>query len=82
MKPEEKPDDFVFGMRVFAVVMGVVLIWMGRTAISEGFLWNTGYNARIGDETSVSTMTWVIYGMILVVAGAFPWKWVFGRKKR
>jgi hypothetical protein len=82
MGPQKKPVDMVFFFRVFATVMGIFLIKMGRTAMDEGFLWNTGYNARTGDTTSTSTQLWLIYGVILVLAGIFPWKWVFGRRNR
>ena len=82
MTVRNKPVDQVFIMRVLAVVLGAICLGMGHEAISQGYLWHTGYNARIGDETSTPTLTWVIYGAILIAAGIFPWKWVFGRRTR
>jgi hypothetical protein len=64
-----------------AIVFGIISIWMGRTAISEGYLWNSGYNARVGDETTGSTLSWVIIGGLLILAGIFPWRWLVNRGK-
>jgi hypothetical protein len=65
-----------------AIVFGTISVLMGRTAISQGYLWNSGYNARIGDETTGTTLSWVIIGGLLIIAGIFPWKWLVNRGKR
>ena len=65
-----------------AILFGAISIWMGRTATSQGLLWNSGYNARIGDETTGTTLSWVIIGGLLVLAGIFPWRWLANRGKR
>ena len=57
-------------------------MWMGWTAISQGLLWNSGYNARIGDETTGTTLSWVIICGLLILAGIFPWGWLANRGKR
>jgi hypothetical protein len=64
-----------------AVVFGAISVWMGRAAVSQGYLWNSSYNPRIGDETTGSTFSWVIIGSLLILAGIFPWTWVVNRNK-
>jgi hypothetical protein len=81
MSRGEKPVELALIMRILAVIFGAICIAMGREAISQGYLWNTGYNARIGTETTTSTFSWVIWGILLIAAGIFPWKWVFGHRK-
>jgi hypothetical protein len=78
--PKKTPDQAVI-MRGIAVVLGLICIWMGWTAISEGYLWHSGHNPRIGTETDVPTLSWLIYGALLTIAGLFPWKWVYRRRK-
>jgi hypothetical protein len=68
-------------MRGIAVVLGLICVRMGWAAISHGYLWHSGYNPRISTETSSPTLSWVIYGALLVLAGIFPWKWMFSRRK-
>jgi hypothetical protein len=55
---------------------------MGRTGISKGHLWNSGYNPRIGDETTGTVLSWVAIGLLLILAGIFPWKWLTNRDRR
>jgi len=45
-------------------------------------LWNTGYNVRIGTETTGTTLSWIVIGFLLIIAGLFPWKWLANRSKR
>jgi hypothetical protein len=55
---------------------------MGWTANSQGYLWHTGHNSRTGTETTIPTLSWIIYGMLIVFAGVFPWRWLVNRRKR
>jgi hypothetical protein len=55
---------------------------MGWEAQSQGYLWNSGYNARIGTETTGTTLSWIVIGVLLIIAGIFPWKWLANRGKR
>jgi len=82
MRKQEPRYNYGPLFRFTAVVFGAISVWMGRTAISEGFLWNSGYNARIGDETTGTTFSWVIIGGLLILAGIFPWGWLVNRGKR
>ena len=68
--------------RIIAILCGSIALGLGWGALSEGHLWNDGYNARIGTETSTPTLAWVIYGVILIAAGIFPWKWFSKRRNR
>lgn len=64
------------------ILFGAISVAMGREALSQGYLWHTGYNARIGAETTGSTLSWVVIGGLLILAGIFPWKWLVNRGKR
>ena len=79
--PEQLVDLSLF-FRSFAIVLGTFCIWMGWTAVSQGYFWHSGYNARVGTETTAPTLSWIVYGALLVLAGLFPWKWLVGRRKR
>jgi hypothetical protein len=68
--------------RIIAIVCGSISLGLGWTALSEGFLWNEGHNARVGTSTSSPTLAWVVYGVILLAAGIFPWKWLLNQGKR
>jgi hypothetical protein len=55
---------------------------MGWEARSQGYLWTSGYNARIGREAIGTTLGWIIIGALLILAGTFPWGWFVNRDKR
>jgi hypothetical protein len=82
MQNKQRPFSYAPMFRIMAVLFGAISMWMGWTAVSQGYLWNTGYNARIGDETTGTTLSWVVIGGLLIVAGLFPWKWLANRGKR
>jgi hypothetical protein len=56
-------------------------IWMGQTALSQGYLWKSGYNPRIGDAATGTTRSWVMVGGLLTLAGIFPWKWLANHRR-
>ena len=60
--------------RLMTIAFVSFSIWMGQTALSQGYLWNSGYNPRIGDAATGTTLSWVIVGGLLTLAGIFPWK--------
>jgi len=68
--------------RIIAIILGSILLGLGWTAHSEGNFWIAGYNAQIGKRTTGPTLAWVVYGVILLIAGIFPWKWLSNRRKR
>jgi hypothetical protein len=68
--------------RIIAIICGSISLGLGWSALSEGYSWNEGYNARVGTSTTSPTLAWVVYGAILVAAGIFPWKWFLNRRKR
>lgn len=68
--------------RIMAVLFGAISVAMGWEAFSHGQLWNSGYNARIGTETTGTTLSWMVIGGLLIIAGIFPWKWLANRSKR
>lgn len=74
--------SYALALRIMAILFGIVSIAMGREAISQGYLWNSGYNARIGDQTTGATLSWVIIGSLFILAGIFPWGWLVNRNKR
>lgn len=82
MRVQEPPYNYGPLFRLMAIVFGTISIWMGRTAMSQGYLWNSGYNPRIGDETTGTTLSWVVVGGLLIFAGILPWKWIASRAKR
>ena len=77
----KRPADLSRGFRIIAVVLGAFCIWMGWTARSQGYAWHTGYNARVGTETDTPTLSRIIYGVLIVLAGVFPWEWLVNRRK-
>lgn len=82
MRNKQRPFSYAPMFRIMAVLFGAISVWMGWTAVSQGYLWNSGYNARIGDETTGTTLSWVIIGVLLIIAGIFPWKWLANRGRR
>jgi hypothetical protein len=68
--------------RIIAILTGSISLGLGWEAISQGISWYTGFNARVGTETSTPTLAWAVYGAILLAAGIFPWKWFSNRLKR
>jgi hypothetical protein len=64
----------LLGFRVFVLVGGLIALALGWTAQSQGILGHTERNARIGAETDAPTLSWIIYGVLLILAGIFPWK--------
>ncbi len=82
MRKQEPPYNYGPLFRLMAILFGAISIWMGRTAISQGYLWNSGYNPRIGDETTGTTLSWVVIGGLLILVGIFPWRWLLTRTKR
>ncbi len=79
---KEQPSFSYAPFRIMAVLFGTIAVAMGWEAISQGYLWNSGYNARIGDETTGTTLSWVIIGGLFILAGIFPWRWLVNRSKR
>jgi hypothetical protein len=67
--------------RIMAVLFGAFTVAMGWEALSQGYLWNSGYNPRIGDETTGTTLSWVVIGGLFILAGIFPWRWLVNRGK-
>ena len=82
MSKKQTPFNNALLFRILAIVFGAISIAMGWEAISQGYFWNSGYNARIGTETTRITLSWVMIGTLLVLAGIFPWKWLINRHKR
>jgi hypothetical protein len=82
MRKEQPSFSYAPMLRIMAILFGIVSVAMGREAISQGYLWNSGYNARIGDETIGTTLSWVIIGGLFILAGIFPWGWLVNRAKR
>lgn len=76
--------DFSYApmFRIMAILIGAISIAVGWEARAQGYLWNSGYNARIGTETAGTTLSWLIIGVLLIVAGIFPWRWMINRGKR
>jgi hypothetical protein len=69
-------------LRIMTILFGAISVAMGREALSQGYLWHSGYNARVGTETTGTTLSWVIIGGLLILAGIFPWSWLTNRGKR
>jgi hypothetical protein len=78
---KKEPSFSYAPFRIMAVLLGAISVAMGWEALSQGYLWNSGYNARIGTETDGSTLSWVIIGFLLILAGIFPWRWLVNRGK-
>jgi hypothetical protein len=81
MRNKERPFSYA-PLRIMAILFGAISVAMGREALSQGYLWHSGYNARIGTETTGTTLSWVIIGGLLILAGMFPWSWLTNRGKR
>lgn len=76
MRENEKPFSYA-PFRIMAVLLGALSLAMGREAMSRGYFWNSGYNARIGSQTTGTTLSWMLIGGLLILAGIFPWQWLF-----
>jgi hypothetical protein len=81
-KRSDQLSDTLLGLRVFVIVGGLIALGLGWSAQSQGILWHTGRNARIGTETDAPTLSCIIYGVLLILAGILPWKWLSRRLKR
>jgi hypothetical protein len=68
--------------RALAVVGGLIAVLLGWCAQSQDIFWQTGRNARLGVETSTPTLSWIIFGILFILAGLIPWKWLSRRFKR
>jgi hypothetical protein len=68
--------------RIIALICGSISLSLGWGAIFQGYWWHAGFNPKLGRVTTGPTLAWVVYGVILLVAGIFPWKWLFKRRKR
>jgi len=77
----QEQDRLYALFRVIAIVLGAFWVWMGRAAISQGYLWVSSYNPEVGRVTTGPTLTWVVFGGLLIVAGILPWKWLANRRK-
>jgi hypothetical protein len=76
MRNEKRPFSYTPMFRIMAVLFGTISVLIGWEAQSHDYLWNSGYNARIGTETTGTTLSWIIIGVLLILAGIFPWKWL------
>jgi len=81
-KQPEQSGAVVTGFRAIIVVGGLIALGLGWSAQSQGILWHSGRNARLGTETSTPTFSWMIYGVIMILAGLFPWNWLSRHLKR
>ena len=79
---KKESDTIILAFRATVVVLGSIALWLGWSAQSQGILWHTGRNARIEDETSTSTLSWVVYGVLLILAGIIPRTWLSRHLKR
>jgi hypothetical protein len=82
MRTKQPPFSYAPLYRIIAILFGTISVAMGRQAQSHGYLWNSGYNARIGTETTGTTLSWIVIGVLLILAGIFPWKWLVDRDIR
>lgn len=65
MREKQPPFSYAPMFRIMAVLFGLLSMLMGREAVSHGYFWNSGYNARIGSETTTSTLSLIITGGLL-----------------
>ena len=70
----EQTGDSLLIFRWMMIIGATIALVLGWGAQSEGVLWESGRNARIGTETSVPTLSWVVYGILMLLAGVLPWK--------
>jgi len=79
---KKKLESSLLGFRILMISMGTVAITMGWLAQSQGILWNTGRSPRTGHQVSTPTSSWIAWGILFLIAGIFPWKWLSNRLKR
>jgi hypothetical protein len=82
MRNNRRPFSYAPMFRIMAILFGAIAVAMGWEAQSQGYPWNSGYNARIGTETTGTTLSWIVIGGLLILAGIFPWRWLVNRGKR
>jgi hypothetical protein len=82
MGKKKQSDSGVLTFRIMMISMGSVALAMGWLAQSQGILWNTGRNPRTGHIVSTPTASWIAMGILMLLAGVFPWKWLSDRLER
>jgi hypothetical protein len=80
--PQRELDTPILVFRAIVIVCGLIALPLGWSAQSPGILWQIGRSARLGVETSAPTLSWIIYGVLLILAGIIPCKWLSSRLKR
>ena len=81
-RKKHPPNDSILPVRIILIVVGTVLLGLGWSAQSQGMLWYTTRSKRTGAETYTNTLSWIVIGVILIIADIFPWKWLSRRLKR
>jgi hypothetical protein len=82
MRSKQRPFSYALMFRIMAILFGIISVAMGWEAQSQGYLWSSGYNARIGTETTGTTFSWIVIRGLLILAGIFPWGWLVNRGKQ
>jgi hypothetical protein len=82
MARKKPPDSGLLVFRILMIAMGSVAVAMGWLAQSQGIFWNTGRSPRTGHIVSTPTSSWIVWGILMLLAGVFPWKWLSDRLKR
>ncbi len=67
MQTKQRAFSYAPMFRIMAVLFGAISVAMGWEALSQGQLWNSGYNPRIGTETTRTTLSWVVIGGLLIL---------------
>jgi hypothetical protein len=79
MQNKQRPFSYAPMFQIMAILFGTISVALGWEARSQGYLLNSGYNARIGTETTGTTLSWIV---MLILAGILPWGWLVNRGRR
>jgi uncharacterized membrane protein YidH (DUF202 family) len=80
-RKKRPPNDSILPVRIILIVVGAVLLGLGWSAQSQGILWYTTRSMRTGTDSYTNTLSWIVIGVLLIIAGIFPWKWLSRRFK-
>jgi hypothetical protein len=61
-------------VRLALVVPGLALAIFGLLSIRQGVAWHLSYSARAGRFGMRPTLDWVVFGVLMILAGVLPWQ--------
>ena len=79
--PETTNDGIDWHIRLSALALGALLLWMGFNAYYSGNLWFVRHSEKFGWIAS-PTLDFAVFGFMLLIVGILPWGWIARRLQR